>query len=293
MEKIFITGATGLIGKYLLREMIERDEISIIYALYRTQIPFTNKKILWVRGDMDHLPSFTQAEGITKVIHCAALMDRGVRPNTLYQNNVRWTKQILNLCKKCDVKEFLLFSSVNVKLCHCGMYAKSKQKSEDLARRSGIPYKIIRPSLVFGGGVNGISNLMKYMKRLPVMPVFGNGHAKEQPIHVEDLAKLSVNYLLDPEDEELLEVYGRESMEYDIMLKQIATVIGQNIFILHLPFKPFFYVALLLEHMNLPLPITAEQMAHIYEDLEANMEKIYKRYVVYPKRFLTYPQQSH
>ncbi|MCI8455427.1 MAG: NAD-dependent epimerase/dehydratase family protein [Lachnospiraceae bacterium] len=288
METVFVTGATGFIGTYLLREMIKCGEFAQICALYRSEIPFKDEKICWIRGDMEHLPNFSASDGITKVIHCAALMDGVVSPKVLYQTNVKWTEQILSLCRSSGAKELILFSSVNVHLKHDGAYAKSKKRMEELAKQSAIPVKIIRPALVFGNGKNGITKLIKYIRRFPVIPVFGNGRAKEQPIYVEDLAKLSVKYILDKKAGPVIDLYGSEAMEYNHMLQKIAAAQKKRIWILHLPFGLFYSLVFLLERINLKLPVSAEQLAHIHEDLTGAMEPIYKRYDVSPKDFAGY-----
>ena len=59
----------------------------------------------------------------------------------------------------------------------------------------GIPYAIIRPTLVFGVGDLLLSNIAWALRRFPVFPVFpvyGNGDYPVQPVYVEDLAAQAV-----------------------------------------------------------------------------------------------------
>ena len=165
-----------------------------------------------------------------------------------------------------------------MKLKHLGAYARSKQACEKLVRESGLRYKIIRPTLVYGRGKNGLRALMNYIQHLPAVPVFGNGHAKEQPIYVEDLAKLAASCALDEEGPEVLELGGKEAMEYDEMVEIMAASIGKRARIVHLPFAPFYHGLSLLEKLNLPLPISSEQVAHIAEDLDTDMGPVCQRY---------------
>ncbi len=278
MERIFVTGATGFIGSRLVRELASREEVAEVLALYRSKIPFTQEKIRWVKGDMDHLPTLAYEELPTKVIHCAALMERGVKPKDVYESNTRWTENVIGFCKRNKVKEIVQFSTINVNLKHQGTYARSKQACEKLVRESGLKYKIVRPTLVYGRGKNGLGSLMGYIQHLPAVPVFGNGHAKEQPIYVEDLAKLAASYALDEEGPEMLELGGKEPMEYDEMVQIMAASIGKRARIVHLPFAPFYHALSLLEKLNLPLPISSEQVAHIAEDLDTNMGPVCERY---------------
>ncbi len=280
METVFITGGTGFIGRELLREMVKSEEVKIILCLYRSIIPFMDKKIYWLQGDMDGLPDVPDGVKVTKIIHCAAIMERGNRPKSIYKSNIQWTKNVIEFCRKVECKEIILFSSINVRLKHCGSYAKSKRACEQLIRESNLRIKIIRPALVFGKGENGITSLMNYIQNLPVVPVFGDGHAKEQPIYVKDLAKLTVKYVLDANAEEVVEFCGKEPMEYDEIVQRLAEQVGKAPRIIHLPFTLFYYGLYVLEKMNITLPISAEQVAHIAENLSCDMHDICERYQI-------------
>lgn len=288
MMNIFVTGATGFIGTYLIQEMCKWDKFDTIYALYRKEIPFTNKKIKWIKGDLEHLPLFSYKENITKVIHCAALQSSNSKPSVLYRNNVKWTELVINLCINSGIKEIVFFSSVNASLSHCGAYAKSKQKSEELICKSGLKFKIIRPALVFGKGKNGITTLMNYIRDFPIIPVFGDGTSLEQPIYVEDLAKLTVKYILDEDAEKIIYLYGKSPMKYDYMICEMAKVYNKKIKIIHLPFFLSYFTIGIFERVNIKMPISAEQIAHIYEDLSYDMTDIYKRYKIIPRDFVEY-----
>ena len=47
----------------------------------------------------------------------------------------------------------------------------------------GIPYAIIRPTLVFGEGDLLLDNMAWALRCFPVFPVFENGDYKVQPIY--------------------------------------------------------------------------------------------------------------
>ena len=52
----------------------------------------------------------------------------------------------------------------------------------------GIPYAIIRPTLVFGEGDLLLNNMAWALRRFPVFPIFGNGEYQVQPMYAGDLA---------------------------------------------------------------------------------------------------------
>ena len=52
-------------------------------------------------------------------------------------------------------------------------YFRGKGQVEEILRDTGIPYAIIRPSLVFGEGDLLLNNMAWALRRFPVFPVFG------------------------------------------------------------------------------------------------------------------------
>ena len=56
-----------------------------------------------------------------------------------------------------------------------------------MLRGLGIPYAIIRPTLVFGAGDLLLNNMAWALRRFPVFPVYGNGDYPVQLVYAEDL----------------------------------------------------------------------------------------------------------
>ena len=71
-------------------------------------------------------------------------------------------------------------------------YFRGKGQVEEILRQMGIPYAIIRPTLVFGEGDLLLNNLAWALRRFPVFPVFGSGDYPVQPVCAEDLAAQAV-----------------------------------------------------------------------------------------------------
>ena len=72
-------------------------------------------------------------------------------------------------------------------------YYCGKARQEEALKRCGLPYTIIRPTLVFGEGDILVNNIAWLLRRFPVFPNFGGGAYRLQPIFAEDLATLAVD----------------------------------------------------------------------------------------------------
>ena len=63
-------------------------------------------------------------------------------------------------------------------------YFRGKAHVEDMLRDLGVPYGIIRPTLVFGDGDLLLNNMARALRRFPIFPIYGNGDYAVQPIYV-------------------------------------------------------------------------------------------------------------
>jgi hypothetical protein len=69
-------------------------------------------------------------------------------------------------------------------------YYRGKAQQEQALMDSGVPYSIVRPTLVFGKEDILVNNIGWLIRKSPVFPIFGSGGYKVQPVFVEDLASL-------------------------------------------------------------------------------------------------------
>ncbi|MDU0369460.1 NAD-dependent epimerase/dehydratase family protein [Hymenobacter endophyticus] len=97
---IFVTGGSGLVGRFLLAELVARG--LPVRALYRQQIPDipAADKVEWVQGDVRDAIGFRQAlEGITHVFHCAGLVSYAPQDeDELLRINVEGTANVVDAC---------------------------------------------------------------------------------------------------------------------------------------------------------------------------------------------------
>ena len=96
-----ITGSSGLLGTYLIRELLKRGEA--ITALYRSGIPSfleeaEKSKVNWVKGDIgDVLLLEELMQECKKVYHCAGLVSfNPSRKQELFKINVEGTANVVN-----------------------------------------------------------------------------------------------------------------------------------------------------------------------------------------------------
>ena len=175
---ILVTGGTGFLGSYIIKELIEKGYK--VRALRRSQkLPFwispdILQKVEWIEGDVLDIVALEEAmEGIDTVIHSAAIVSFVKKDRKqMYQVNVEGTANVVNAALEKKVRRLVHISSVAAlgRTAHGGHvdeekkwdeskvntdYAKSKYKAELHVWRGmaeGLEAVILNPSTILGYG---------------------------------------------------------------------------------------------------------------------------------------------
>ncbi|WP_252891844.1 NAD(P)H-binding protein [Thermoclostridium stercorarium] len=183
------------------------------------------------------------------------------------------------------IKRILFYSTINVDLKTKGNYATTKLMAEEEVRKSGLEYMIVRPALIYEGRKGSLGKIIRYVEKLPFVPVFGDGNAKEQPIHIDEIVNLTVAMIKDFKPGTVLYAAGKEAMTFREMINIIARTMNKKAKILTIPAKPVHAVLRLFEKAGIHIGISSEQVAHMSEDLAADMNETLKLYPVELKSF--------
>lgn len=110
---ILVTGATGLVGMHLVRELVQQQHK--VRAVYRNTLPATTTAgVEWVRADILDITSLEQAmQGVTQVYHCAAIVSFNPKQkHQLHHTNIEGTANVVNACLEAGVQKLVFVSSV-------------------------------------------------------------------------------------------------------------------------------------------------------------------------------------
>lgn len=282
--RIFLTGAAGFIGSYLLQRLLLRQEVERVYCLCRRSTVPCSEKTEVIRGRLADLAGIKAEADI--LVHCAGLQNNyGGRKEEVYEKNMLGMRQVIAFCRLNGIKRIVFFSSINACLQNRSYYSESKREAEELLRQSGLEYSIIRPALVFGRECTGLNYIVDYIKKHYFIPVIGDGEKLEQPVYVEELAYIAEQMILHFQPGRTEKVCGMKAMSYNEMLHEIAGVLGRRIKLVHLPIGPFLLVSRLADRLGLPFPVSEEQIYHLNEDLAADMSEIYEEMDFTPESF--------
>lgn len=188
--KILITGGTGAMGSVFVRKLT--SEGFSVEVLTLPGDPFVSR--LHGTGANIHYGDISSPEdlqgicdGVDTVFHLAAVIITD--DDTLFDSvNMGGTRNILGEALRSGVKHFVHISSASVVYTKSTPYSISKRVAERLVRESGVPYTIVRPTLVYGreGGLE-FDMFLSYLSKFPVVPFIGDGHALKRPVYVDDI----------------------------------------------------------------------------------------------------------
>lgn len=258
---ILITGATGYVGTHLVQRLRERGEP--LRALVRDEKAAARARGAGMDapiGDVTDPESLRRAmEGVRTVIHLVAIITE--KHDTFERNIAQGTRNMVAAAKMAGVTRFLHMSANGAQDNPRYPYLRAKWQAEQAVIGSGIPYSILRPSLIFGEGDQFFNTLAGVVRLNPVVPVVGDGTSMFQPIWVEDVCSCFVKML---DDDAYLgkacAVGGPEQLSYEDLLDIIMRVLGKRKPKLHVPVALMKPLAALMEKVLPSPPVTPAQL---------------------------------
>ena len=113
-------------------------------------------------------------------------------------------------------------------------YFRGKALVERALAESGLPYAILRPSVLFDEHGVLLNNIAWLLRRLPVFAVGGDGRYRIRPIHVDDLATLALEASAWPEDR-IVDAVGPERPTLVELVGQIRDAVGSRAHVVRVP----------------------------------------------------------
>jgi NADH dehydrogenase len=262
--KVFLTGGTGFVGKEVLRQLVAAGHEVRVLVRPGSEQKLGNIDSVEIRnGDATEPATLVEAlAGCAAVIHLVGIIrefpEKGV---TFERLHVEGTGNLLAAARTQGVKRYLHMSANGTGPGGTTGYHRSKWRAEGAVRDSGLDWTIFRPSLIFGAGGEFVTMLADLIRKLPVVPVIGDGRYRMQPVAVEQVAESFVRALAMPETVgQTYHLGGGESYSYDEILDLTGEAIGRDhVTKLHQPLFMVKPMIKLLEHAD-HFPITADQL---------------------------------
>lgn len=125
---------------------------------------------------------------------------------------------------------------------------------------------ILRPGALFGPGDALLANMVSMIKWLPVVPLFGEGDSRVQPVYVDDVARAVMAGLVRQDARgATYELGGPGIYTYRELLEGIAERLGRRRWFKPVSYRMWKLLAVLASPLPDP-PITRDQIALVRRD---------------------------
>jgi uncharacterized protein YbjT (DUF2867 family) len=177
--KSFVVGATGIVGGYIVRHLIDAG----VRPLALSRRPRSDPQVSWIQGDIA-APSALPAIDC-ETLYCTA--EIGLLADSLPLLITPSLKRVIAFTSTSIVTK--IESEIPAERELLQRLADGERRLIATCARLGIGWTILRPTLIYAEGRDGnVSRLARLIASFGVLPLMGSGVGLRQPVHAEDLA---------------------------------------------------------------------------------------------------------
>ena len=243
-RKIVITGAAGLVGQNLLPrlkskhlgELVAIDKHPQNTAILKQLHP----ELRVIHADLAQPgPWHLELEGCTHLVIGHAQIG-GLYPAEYVRNNITATERLLEAALRYRVPYAVSISSSVVNSIAVDDYTETKKAQEALNAASGIKQVVLRPTLMFGWfDRKHVGWLARFMQKVPVFPIPGNGKFLRQPLYAGDFSDI-VASALETEITGAYNITGMERIDYIDLIRLVKQATGAKAHLQKVPYQLFW-----------------------------------------------------
>ncbi len=166
MQKtILLTGATGMVGYWVLKEVLNNDAVTKVISIGRRKSGVEHKKLTEVLHDnfLDFSPLKEQLAGIDLCIYCIGVYQGQVPKDKFFEITCDYQKALTDVLQTSSPQlTFVLFgaSGADPTEKSRALFAKAKGRAEALLNATSFPKKyIFRPGYIHPTGTKKPSGM--------------------------------------------------------------------------------------------------------------------------------------
>jgi nucleoside-diphosphate-sugar epimerase len=177
------------------------------------------------------------------------------------RNNVDSTRHVLDAMKANNVPYLVHISSSVVESVASDWYTNTKKEQEDMVDACRITHVILRPTLMFGWfDRKHLGWLSRFMQKIPVFPVPGDGRYMRQPLYAGDFCNIIIS-CVEKRTTGRFNISGQEQVDYIDIIREIRHAIRSRALILSIPYRLFHTLLATWAVFDSDPPFTTQQLA--------------------------------
>ncbi len=219
---LLVGGAGGFVGRHVLPAFSQDYRIR---SIHRHPVFNESGIVEWIPADVSSIIDWAPIlEGVDVVLNLAWYRwGRAAAFQRLYDG----LRALVQVAARAGVRRFLHVSvpPAPAELEAALPYLVYKRRLDHDLEASGLSYRIVRPTLLFGTDDKLLSVMMRLIHRYPFFPMFGDGGFRVSPVAVRDLARI-LRAEAGTADEGTLTIGGPETFRYrdltDLMFRYLG-----------------------------------------------------------------------
>ena len=263
-KKILIFGATGQIGRHLIRKLTKNNYKVICQTrnLHKAIFLKTSGSIGYIDIKETKIFDYEKVSELVDntdiVINLIGILFERGKINTFEKIHTLFPKFLSEICKKKN-KHFIHISSLGVENASDSKYAASKAEGENKIFENLPSATILNPSIVYSVNDSFTTRFMSLLNFFPIFPLYYGGKTKFAPIHASDLTDIIFHVIENNIRGKKIETVGPKVLTFLEILNILSKCINKKRIFLPLPLFLAKFSAKILEKMPNPL-LTVDQL---------------------------------
>jgi len=286
---ILVTGATGFIGRALVRQLSDTGHDVRVLLRPSPKSPRLPKGVpveVAVVSLNDERGLRAAMRGVDHIYHLASAAAAGQR-GSLLTTDIEGTRTLAQVAAGADIKRLIFISQLGADRASAFPVQKAKGIAEEHIRKSGVPYTIIRSSIVFGPEDGFTTDLSRVIKLAPgFLPLPGEGRTLLQPLWVEDLVTCLIWTLENPDMvNQTHEVGGGEYFTLRQILEILMNVTHTRRIFLPLPIPYMRALFVMLDSFARQLDASTYWLDYVAVNRTCSVDNLSRKFGLMPARF--------
>jgi NADH dehydrogenase len=261
MVTVTVFGGTGFLGSEIVR--------AISAAGFNARIATRNAprgnwreaggRIIHVTADvMDEQSVMRAVDGASAVVNAVSLYVEKGRA-TFDAVHVEGAARVARCAREAGADVLVHISGLGTDPASPSAFVRARARGEQAVREVFEHSVVARPSILFGRGDRFLTTI-EQATRFPVVPLFGHGETRLQPVFVSDLAAAVVKIIEDRNQRSpIFELGGAEILSYRQILGMVMAQLGRHRLLVPVPFVLWKALTAVLGMLPAP-PLTRDQV---------------------------------
>ena len=271
-KKILVFGASGQIGRHLIRKLTKNNYIVTAVTrnlhqkayVLKTQANAGYIEIVEANiFDEQKIRNLISKNDIC--INLIGILYEKGKGNTFKNIHTIFPSLISKICEEYKVQQFIQLSALGIDSAKDSNYAKSKLEGEINIRENFSKAIILRPSVVYSVDDKFTTTFMTLLNRLPIFPLYYNGNTKFMPLHCSDITEIIYQVISKNITATTIECIGPEIISLKNILQRLLKIINKKRLFISLPLPIAKLSANIFQLLPKP-PLTLDQLSLLKYD---------------------------